>query len=376
MHWPPFFVILASASLNPDMLIDQPPQSVCMLRLSAIGDTCHAAAALRVLEKAWPKTRFTWIIGKLEAKLMSAVLPSVEFITFEKRAMTRELLRLRGVLNARRFDLLLDLQLSIRASLVSTLVSSPAKLGFDRARARELQWLFTNAKIAPAAAEHVLDSFLGFVRACGIDPGAPAWDITLPTAALEYAARLIPDARPTVIISPCSSHPARNWSARRYAAVAEHAVRVHGMRVILAGGRSAEEQRMGAAIEAAAGDNLKKNSSIVNQIGKDTLPELLGLLSKATVLVSPDSGPVHMATMVGLPVIGLYAATRTARAGPYYSRQWCIDKYDDAARKVFGRPSEELPWTKKIERPGVMDLIDVREVTDKFDALIAQSKIR
>ena len=83
-----------------------------------------------------------------------------------------------------------------------------------------------------------------------------------------------------------------------------------------------------------------------------------------------------MATMVGLPVIGLYAATRTARAGPYYSLQWCVDKYDDAARKVFGRPSENLPWTKKIERPGVMDLIDVQEVTDKLDGLMAESKIR
>ncbi|HLZ98932.1 MAG TPA: glycosyltransferase family 9 protein, partial [Steroidobacteraceae bacterium] len=130
---------------------DTPPQSVCLLRLSAIGDTCHAAAVLRALERAWPTTRFTWIIGKLEARLMSAILPHIEFITFEKRAMIRELRRLRGVLKARRFDLLLDLQLSIRASLVSTVVASPVKLGFDRARARELQWLFTNAQIAPAA---------------------------------------------------------------------------------------------------------------------------------------------------------------------------------------------------------------------------------
>jgi heptosyltransferase I len=355
---------------------ETPPQSVCLLRLSAIGDTCHAAAALRALQAAWPTTRFTWIIGKLEARLMSATLPGVEFITFEKRAMTRELLRLRDTLKARRFDLLLDLQLSIRASLVSTLVSSPVKLGFDRLRAHELQWLFTNAQVAPAAAEHVLDSFLGFVRACGIDPGAPSWGITLPSGALDYAARLIPDDRATLVISPCSSHPARNWSAWRYAAVADHAVRIHGMRVILAGGRSEEEQRMGAMIEAAAGADQRAKSSIVNQIGKDTLPELLGLLSKATVLLSPDSGPVHMATMVGLPVIGLYAATRTARAGPYYSRQWCVDKYDDAARKVFGKPAEKLPWTKKIERPGVMDLIDVQEVTEKLDALIAHTKIR
>ena len=346
---------------------DPPPQSVCLLRLSAIGDTCHAAAALRALESAWPDTRFTWIIGKLEARLMSAILPHIEFITFDKSTMTRELLRLRKLLAGRRFDLVLDLQLSLRASAVSTLIRSPVKLGFDRARAREMQWLFTNARIAPAASEHVLDSFLGFVRACGIEPGAPAWDIALPADAVEYGARLVPDARPTLVISPCSSHRARNWSAERYAAVADHAARIHGMRVVLAGGRSAAEERMGSMIAAAA------ETDVVNQIGKDTLPQLLGLLAKATVLLSPDSGPAHMATMVGLPVIGLYAATRTARAGPYYSRQWCIDKYDAAARLVFGKPASEVPWTEKIERPGVMDLIEVGEVTDSLDALIRAS---
>jgi heptosyltransferase I len=343
---------------------DSPPQSVCLLRLSAIGDTCHAAAALGALKEAWPQTRFTWIIGKLEAKLMSAILPEVEFITFDKGEMTRELLRLRKVLAGRRFDLLLDLQLSIRASLVSVLVSSPIKLGFDRKRARELQWLFTNERIAPAVSEHVLDSFMGFVRACGVDPRPVSWDITLPANALEYADRLIPDARPTLVISPCSSHPARNWSAERYAAVADHAAAKHHMRVIVAGGRSALERRMGSAIADAA------RAELIDQIGKDTLPELLGLLAKATALVSPDSGPLHMATMVGLPVIGLYAATRSARAGPYYSRQWCVDKYDQASRMVFGKPAEDLPWTEKIERAGVMDLIEVADVTRKLDALI------
>src|SRR5208282_5441111 len=149
-------------------------------------------------------------------------------------------------------------------------------------------WLFTNAQIAPAASEHVLDSFLGFARACGIDPGPPSWDIALPASALAYAHELIPDGRPTLVISPCSSHRARNWSARRYAAVADHAANIHGLRVILAGGRSEEEQRMGATIEAAA-----TAAGAINQIGKDTLPELLGLLAKATVLLSPDSGPVH-----------------------------------------------------------------------------------
>ena len=87
-----------------------PPQRVCLLRLSAIGDTCHALAALRTMQAAWPQTRFTWIIGKLEAKLMTAILPQVEFITFDKSAMLKELRRLRTALRDRPFDLLLDMQ--------------------------------------------------------------------------------------------------------------------------------------------------------------------------------------------------------------------------------------------------------------------------
>jgi heptosyltransferase I len=347
-----------------------PLQRVCLLRLSAIGDTCHALAALRAFQAAWPETRFTWIIGKLEAKLMTELLPEIEFIIFDKGTTLRELRRLRTVLRERRFDLLLDMQLSFRASMLSRLVDAPIKLGFDRQRARELQWLFTNAQIEPATSEHVLDSFMGFARACGITPKAPHWNVPLPQSALDYARRIIIDQRPTLLISPCSSHAMRNWSAERYAAVADHAAHVHHMHIVLVGGRSPAEARMGAAIIAAA------QTALVNQIGKDTLPQLLGLMSHSTVLLSPDSGPAHMASMVGLPVIGLYAATNPERAGPYYSRQWCVDKYDQAARKFLGKPAAQIPWTTKIERPGVMDLIAVSDATEKLDALILAQDIR
>jgi heptosyltransferase I len=343
---------------------------VCLLRLSAIGDTCHALAALRAFQAAWPETRFTWIIGKVEARLMTALLPDIEFITFDKSASARELWRLRSILRGRRFDLLLNMQLSFRASLVSSLVRAPIKLGFDRARARELQWLFTNARIAPAASEHVLDSLLGFARACGIEPGAPRWDLSLPESALGYARGIVADERPTLLISPCSSHEARNWSAGRYAAVADYAAATHRMRVVLVGGKSAVETRMGAGIAAAA------RTPLIDQIGKDTLVQLLGLQSLSTVLLSPDSGPVHMATMAGLPVIGLYAATNPARAGPYYSRQWCVDRYAEAARKFLGKSPAQIPWTTKIERSGVMDLIEVGDVTAKLDALMAGRNFR
>jgi heptosyltransferase I len=108
----------------------------------------------------------------------------------------------------------------------------------------------------------------------------------------------------------------------------------------------------------------------VNQIGKDTLPQLLALLARARVLISPDSGPAHMSTMVGTPIIGLYAATRSLRSGPYLSLQWCVDRYAEAARAFRKRDASERPWTEKIEEPGVMDLIPVEAVTAKLDELL------
>ena len=340
----------------------QPPRSVCILRLSALGDTCHVVPIIRTLQRAWPATELTWIIGKAEARLMSLV-DGVEFITVDKRAgpgARHALEPLRG----RQFDVLLHMQLALRASLVARNVSATVKLGFDRARARDLQWMFTNARIASRTREHVLDSFFGFLAALGIKDRLVEWNIPLPESARAYAERLIPDSQPTLIISPCSSHARRNWRPERYAAVADYAARRHHMRVILCGGPSALEAETGAAIEKAA------NATLINQIGRDTLPELLALLSRASVLVAPDSGPAHMATMVGTPVVGLYAATNPARSGPYLSRLWCVDAYAQAARRYRGRSPEKLPWTEKIEQRGVMDLIEVGQVTGKLDELL------
>lgn len=345
------------------MPLAQPPNRICILRLSAIGDTCHVVPIIRTLQHVWPTTQLTWIIGKTESRLMKLV-DGVELITVDKRSGLSGVRNLRAQLRGRQYDVLLHMQLAIRASALAYAVKAPIKLGFDRARARELQWLFTNARIAAHAREHVLDSFFGFLAALGIQDRVLKWNVPLPADAVSYAERLIPDSQPTLVISPCSSHPLRNWRVERYAAVADYAVERHGMRVILAGGPTALEQKTGAAIERLV------KTRVINQIGQDTLPQLLGLLSRARVLIAPDSGPVHMATMVGTPVLGLYAATNPERSGPYLSRQWCVNAYAEAAVRFCGKSPDELPWTRKIEVPGVMDLITVPSVTAKLDALL------
>jgi heptosyltransferase I len=347
--------------------LPESPRSVCILRLSAIGDTCHVVPVLRTMQQAWPATRFTWIIAQTESRLMR-LIKDVEFIIVDKKAGAGAWSTLRRELSGQRFDVLLHMQLALRASLIARQVHAGVKLGFDRARARELQWLFTNARIAARSREHVLDSFFGFPAALGIPARVLAWDIPLPPEAQEYAQNLMPDSQPTLVISPCSSHIARNWSVERYATLAAHAVRRHGMRVILSGGASALELATGAAIEQQA------RVALLNQIGRDTLPELLAVLARASVLLSPDSGPVHMASMVGTPVLGLYAATNPARSGPYLSRQWCVNAYGEAARRYRHCEPEELAWTEKIEEPGVMDLVSLDAVTAKLDELLGSRR--
>jgi len=341
-----------------------PPRSVCVLRLSALGDVCHVLPVVRTLQDAWPGTSFTWIIGKLEHRLLGH-LPDVEFVVFDKKAGARAYRELRARLAGRSYDALLHMQLAFRASLAAALVPARRRIGFDRARARELQWLFTNASIAPRSREHVQDSLFGFAEALGVRARSMRWNIPLPQAALEYANVVVPDGEPTLVLSPCSSHPLRNWSPERYASVADHAVRRHGLRVLICGGPSPLELEYGARIEGLMRERC------VNMVGKDTLLQLLATLARATVLVTPDSGPAHMATTVGTPVVGLYAATNPARSGPYYSRGSSVDRFEAAATRFRGRPAAELPWATKIEEPGVMDLITVDDVVERLDALLA-----
>ena len=129
------------------------PEKVCLLRLSAIGDTCHVVPLLRTLQSAWPRTRFTWVIGKLEAKLMS-LIPDVELITVDKGAGLSAFGRLRTEMKRRgAFDLLLHLQLSIRASATAALHPRAYQAGIRQAaRARAAVAVHQSAHRANARA--------------------------------------------------------------------------------------------------------------------------------------------------------------------------------------------------------------------------------
>lgn len=342
------------------------PERLCLLRLSAVGDISHTLPVVRTLQRYWPSTELTWIIGRAEHALVADV-EGVEFITFDKAKRWSALRQLRRQLRGRRFDVLLHMQMSLRASLASLLVGADIRLGFDHRRAKDLQWLFTNHKVPFRPRQHVLDSFFGFAEALGLPDRELRWDIPIPAYARKCATEAIPDERPTLVISPCSSHAYRNWTVEGYAEVADYAAERHGMRVILSGGLSALEQSYGEAISGLT------RQPVVNLIGRTDLKQLLAILERATLVVAPDSGPAHLATAVGTPVVGLYAATNPDRARPYLCPDLVVNRYPEAVAERYGKLPDDLPWGIRVRTPGTMARIPPKDVCDRIDLAMSRT---
>ncbi|HEX7338611.1 MAG TPA: glycosyltransferase family 9 protein [Rhodanobacteraceae bacterium] len=343
------------------------PSSLCLLRTSAIGDVTHVVPLVRTLQNAWPQTRLTWIVGKLERKLVGD-LPGVEFVTFDKSAGLPGMLAVHKALAGRRFDALLQMQVALRSNVLSLAVRARRRIGYDKARSRDLHGVFINERIAARRGEHVLDALGSFVEPLGIRQTNVRWDIPVPDEAQAWAREQLPGDTPTLVVSPSSSHELRNWLPQRYAKVIDHAA-ARGLRVCLTGGPSESERRMADAILTAT------HRRPLDLTGKDTLKKALALFARASMVLTPDSGPMHMANAVGCKVIGLHAASNPDRSGPYSDRRWCVNRYADAAQVFLHKDAAQLPWGKKIEYPGVMELISVDDVIERFDALCAHLQL-
>ena len=286
----------------------------------------------------------------------------MEFIVFDKSEGVKAYLQLASKLKGREFDLLLHMQVSLRASIASLLIKAPVRIGFDSARARNGQHLFTNQQIAPVRNQHVLDGFLEFPKLLGINNLKLEWDIPIPIDSHRVFENL-PAGRKFLAINPCTSSRARNfrnWSIENYAKIIDYASDNFGLATVLTGGPTTQEKEYAEKITAAA------KQKPVNLVGKTNLKELLAVLEKADIMISPDTGPAHLAGTVGTPVIGLYASSNPLRTGPYQSLEITVSRYPEAIKKEFGKAVSEVRWGQRVRTPDVMSMISLNEVIEKL----------
>lgn len=343
---------------------------ICILRLSAIGDVCHAVSAVQAIQKAHPKAKITWVIGKVEAMLL-ADLPGVEFVVFDKKQGKQAYQQLKDTFKGRKFDVLLHMQVALRANLAARCIPAKVKVGFDWARSKELHSLFINKRIAPQSEAHVLEGFKGFAQAIGVPDYTPHWQMPITDEHQQAADALLGEERLAgriFVISPAASKKERNWLPERYAALAEHAHQ-QGFSVVITGGPTPLEIELSEQIIS------QTNAPVLNLVGKTKLKELLCVLKRASLVLAPDTGPAHMAVTVGTPVIGLYAHSNPKRTGPYLYLDYVVEVYHQNLREQTGKTAQELPWGTRVKGADLMTQISIDEVIAMFNRVVDKEQL-
>jgi heptosyltransferase I len=284
-------------------------QRVAIVLLSAIGDVVHALPLVSSLRSAAPDLSIEWITQPVPGEIAGAH-PGVDRLwTLDRARGWRGFRDLRRALRSRRFDLVLDLQVYAKASLVTAMLDSPRKIGFDRGRARELNWLVTDERIVGGPPRHTREQYLEFADHLGI-PRRYEWPLPIGPAeraaqAAFYAARRAPLA--ALVVG--TSRSAKEWPAERWARLAESLHGEMAYEVCIVGSDSPSER---ARAEEVVG---LSRAPILDERRND-LRRLLWLLDGAALAVSPDTGPYHLAAALGVPAVGLYGLTDPARVGP------------------------------------------------------------
>jgi heptosyltransferase I len=345
------------------MIATQPSKlNIAIVRFSALGDVALVVPAVHSLRRTFPDATITWITSPLAYSLLQG-LEGVQFEVYDKPGSLADYRAFYRAYSKRTFDVVLAMQANLRINLLYPALHAPIKIGFDRTRAREGQWLFCNRAI-PFVNAHLVDSFLSFSAQLGADISEVDWSLPLAEADRAWAREQLKHLpRPLIAIHPFASKPERNWLFERYAKVIQAAVGTWHAGFVLTGGNSPTERDFCARLANIAPDRT------LNLCGQTTPKQLAAVLAEADALIAPDTGPVHLARANNTPVVGLYAVASPALSGPYAAQQYIVNRYPQAVRKFLGKDPERVPWNTRVHNPDAMALIQTEDVMQQLSRL-------
>jgi heptosyltransferase I len=333
--------------------IGHPLRSVGVVMMSAVGDAVHVLPLLTALKRHTPDVRITWVLQPAAATLVRGHWAVDEIIEFDRSRGWRAYPAVREALADKAFDVVLALQVYFKAGIVTSFTHAPVKLGFDRHRARDLNWLFTTHRLPAHEGQHVQDQYFEFLDALNVPRGDPVWDLGPWEHERAWQREFLSKfERPIAPMVIATSKAEKDWMPERWAEVSDALWHDFGLQPVLVGGRSARE----LAAERVILD--RATVPVASALGSG-LRNLVSILDGATLALSPDTGPLHMAVALGKPVISLMGYTNPKRVGPYR-------RFHDLLIDAYGEPGEDYPLSME-NRPGRMARISVRDVLDKVE---------
>jgi heptosyltransferase I len=326
---------------------------IAIVMMSAAGDAVHTLPVVNALKRHNPRCQITWVLQPAPATLVHGHHSIDEIILFDRSRGMRAFTDIRRTLSRRSFDIVINLQVYFKAGIVTAFTKAPVKLGFDRARARDMNWLFTNRQIPPHPNQHVQDQYFEFLRELGVPSEPVEWHLGPWAEEKSWQRQFYQDFdRPAAAMVVATSKPEKDWLPERWAEVSDALWHDFGLAPVIVGGRSERELHAERVIVERARHTPR------SALGSG-LRRLVSILDGSAVALAPDTGPLHMAVAIERPVISLMGYTNPKRTGPYR-------RYHDLIIDAYGDPGENYPISME-NRPGRMSRIQVRDVLDKVE---------
>jgi lipopolysaccharide heptosyltransferase I len=327
---------------------------ILIVRMSALGDIVHALPVLAAIRQARPEVEVDWLADRKYAGILDLVDGVAERI-IGRPGLSQAVTRLRE----RQYDVAVDLQGLLKSAAMARLSGAARIVGFEQAALREgaAAWFYSETAPVPPHA-HIIQKNLAVLPLLGIaiprDPEFPF--VVPPSSVADVLTQQASDAGlgGLALINPGAAWPNKRWAPERFGAVAKHVRERHALAsVVLWGG---DEAPLADAVVAAS-------DGAASRAPQTSLGDLLALASRATLMVSGDTGPVHIAAAMKTPIVGLYGPTWPERNGPW-----------DSADVVVSRAATcECHHKRQCRRSGTMciDEISVGEVTSAVDRRLA-----
>ena len=307
---------------------------IALVKLSSLGDVVHALPAARALRAWWPRAELTWVVERREQAILAGNPDLDHVVAVDTRLWRREFRRpggtpaviakVRGLvrrLAAGRFDVAVDLQGLWKSGVITALTRAPLRVGLAVSHCRERgnAW-FTNRRVTPPKeAAHVVDQYRAVIGALGVDlsaVGPSAFPIAREPGAEAAVARWLEEegvktGAPLVLLNPGSGGGHKRWAVEAFRRLGEETAMRVGARVAISWGPGEEPLARAIAHGMRPGALVPPST---------TIPEMVALFRRAALVVGGDTGPVHVAAVLGVPTVGLYGPTSARRNGPYGPR--------------------------------------------------------
>ena len=301
-------------------------QSYLIVRLGSLGDVIHAIPAVAALRNRHPQSRIDWLVDPRYVALLRLVEAVDGVIAIDPRWLRRGgerpefLARMRDV-RAVGYEAVIDLQGLVKSAALARGAGGKRTIGFPRQHLREpLAALMYTETPNPGSATHVVHKNIALMRAVGVFDRTVHFPISVPRtpAVLEVVERL--GARRYALINPGAAWPNKRWPPARFGAVAAALLRDAGLRSVVL---------WGPGEEAAAREVVAVASGAAELSPPTGITDLLGLARDAGLMISGDTGPLHIAGAMGTPIVALFGPTDPQRNGPWSREDISLSRVHD-----------------------------------------------